>query len=127
MTDNTTLVSTNDLVGAPLNYAVWKATREDISNHDLFLFSSFINPSVDWCDIGPIIKDYQIALIPESHDGMIGTENSELWYANIYAGGGEQYTTNMCNTPLIAACRAIVGSVFGDSVQIPNELLECDE
>lgn len=71
-----------------------------------------------------LITQYQIALIPESHDGWVGTELSERWYANIYFEGGNEFTTGMCETPLIAACRAIVGMKFGDEIEIPKELLK---
>ncbi|HBQ8789181.1 TPA: hypothetical protein L9B29_005361 [Klebsiella quasipneumoniae] len=31
-----------------------------------------------WEDIGPVITDLQIALIPEAHEGRLGTEDSEM-------------------------------------------------
>ncbi|MEL4167319.1 phage protein NinX family protein [Pseudomonas sp. ZS001] len=81
------------------------------------------SPSTDWSQGGPLIEKYQVALVPEAHDGLEGTEMSERWYADIYYDGGEQYTTEHCETPLIAASRAIVAAYLGDTVSIPAELI----
>lgn len=81
-------------------------------------------PSTDGDQCMDLIAKYQVALIPEAHDGLEGTEASERWYADVYYGGGEQYTTEHCDTALIAACRAIVATVFGDTVQVPKELVQ---
>lgn len=79
--------------------------------------------STDWSQGGPLIWKYQVATIPEAHDGQIGTECSEKWYAVIYFDGGEQYTAERCDSPLIAACRAIVASKLGDEVEVPDALV----
>lgn len=81
-------------------------------------------PSTRWQDGGPLIVQYQVAIIPEAHDGLEGTEMSERWYANVYFNAGEEYTTEHCDTALIAACRAVVGTVFGDAVSVPKELMQ---
>lgn len=83
-------------------------------------------PSTDWSQCGSLITERQIMLCPESHMGHEGTEDSQRWYADVYYDGGEQFTTAMCDTPLIAACSAIVGMEFGDlkSIAIPSQLLE---
>ncbi len=80
-------------------------------------------PSSDWAQGGPLIEKHQIALVAEAHDGMPGTERSLRWYADVYYDGGQQYTTEYCDTALIAACRAIVAIHFGDTVQVPKWLL----
>lgn len=126
-------VNTADLAGAALDWAVaqaeavpvaiaaphygtdWRVYKPD--------FGGKYSPSTDWAVGGPLIAKFQVALIPETHDGMEGTEMSERWYADAYYGGGEQYTTEHCDTALIAACRAIVATKFGDSVQVPKELM----
>ncbi|MBV4552336.1 DUF2591 domain-containing protein [Pseudomonas sp. SWRI102] len=82
-----------------------------------------LRPSTDWGQGGPLIVKYQVALVPEAHDGLEGTEMSERWYADIYYGGGQQYTTEHCNTALVAACRAIVCAELGDTLSIPAELI----
>lgn len=79
-------------------------------------------PSGDWSDAGPLIRQFQVALTPESHYGAEGTEMSERWIANIYYDGGDQYTTDPARDELVAACRAIVATKFGDTLNIPAEL-----
>ena len=126
-------VKTADLTGAALDWVVaqveavpvaiaaphygtdWRVYKPD--------FGGKYSPSTDWAVGGPLIAKFQVALIPEAHGGMEGTEMSERWYADVYYDGGEQYTTEHCDTVLIAACRAIVATKFGDSVQVPKELL----
>lgn len=81
------------------------------------------SPSTDWSQGGPLIEKYQVSLNPESHNGAEGSEMSERWYANVYYDGGDEYSTDFCDTALIAACRAIVGTAFGDSVKVPKELM----
>ncbi|MEE3636836.1 phage protein NinX family protein [Pseudomonas sp. AL 58] len=126
-------VNTADLTGAALDWMVaqveavpvaiaaphygtdWRVYKPD--------FGGKYSPSTDWAVGGPLIAKLQVALIPEAHDGMEGTEMSERWYADVYYDGGEQYTTEHCDTALIAACRAIVATKFGDSIQVPRELL----
>ncbi|MGN8276644.1 phage protein NinX family protein [Pseudomonas sp. SMN5] len=128
-------VKVGDLTGAALDWAVakaagWVAARivpiltPSKTYYEIQAPSGLqLNPSVDWARCGPLIEKYQVAPIPEAHDGLEGTEMSERWYADIYYDGGEQYTTEHCDSPLIAACRAIVASVFGDTVNIPVELI----
>lgn len=126
-------VKTADLTGAALDWMVaqveavpvaiaaphygtdWRVYKPD--------FGGKYSPSTDWAIGGPLIAKFQVALIPEAHDGMEGTEMSERWYADVYYCSGEQYTTEHCDTALIAACRAIVATKFGDSVQVPKELM----
>lgn len=81
------------------------------------------NPWEDWALGGPLISKYQLALVPEAHDGMEGTERSERWFADVYYSGGEQYTTEHCDSALIAACQAVVATEFGDTVRVPKDLM----
>lgn len=133
----------SELTGTALDLAVamatgWNVTRpqdaqierdgmymlcgEASKRHSRYVFS----PSTDWHQCGELIDFYQIMLCPEAHLGHEGTEDSQRWYADVYYDGGEQFTTGMCDNPLIAACRAIVGMKFGDlkSIAIPSQLLE---
>lgn len=131
-------VKTARLIGVALDWAVTKAAGlEDTAK---LVFPAIIDernqpcmvtppwsawsPSTDWSQGGPLIEKYQVALVPEAHDGKEGTESSERWYADVYYKGGEQYTTEHCDTALIAACQAIVATEFGDTVQVPKELCQ---
>lgn len=84
-------------------------------------FGSF-RPSSDWSDAGPLLREFQVALYPEAHDGREGTEMSERWVANVYYESGLQYTTEPCRNELIALCRAIAVTKFGETVNVPAEL-----
>lgn len=66
-----------------------------------------------WEDVGPLVAKLQIALIPESHDGKIGTESSESWYAVVYFNGGDQYTTEVVGRPELAATIAATVAMGG--------------
>ncbi|MEE6439141.1 MULTISPECIES: phage protein NinX family protein [Pseudomonas] len=81
------------------------------------------NPWEDWALGGPLAVKYQISLIPEAHEGPDGTELSERWRASVYYKAGEHYGTDYCGTALIAACQAVVATEFGDTVQVPKELM----
>jgi hypothetical protein len=70
-------------------------------------------PTRSWEDIGPTIRKLQIALIPESHDGREGSENSELWIANVYYSGGEEFTTRYVQRPELAASIAAFVALSG--------------
>jgi hypothetical protein len=128
-------VKTADLIGPALDWAVAKAAgwvsariveimTPSKTYYEIHAPSGLeLRPSTDWCQCGPLVAKYQVALVPEAHDGREGTEMSERWYADVYYGGGQQYTTEHCDTALIAACRAIVATEFGDAVQVPKELM----
>ncbi|MBD1590232.1 phage protein NinX family protein [Pseudomonas typographi] len=122
-------VKTQDLEGAALDWAVAKATNAPelkisargtvICTYEIpegSCWTSFYEPSTDWSQGGPLIEKYGVSL------DCIAPLNS--WEAFVWGG------PSACNgfiaeaeTPLIAACRAIVASVLGDTVSVPRELL----
>jgi hypothetical protein len=70
------------------------------------------NPSTNWCRGGPIIEREKICL-----EHAI-TEGNSRWAATAYLA--EEYGP----TPLIAAMRCYVATKLGDTISIPNELIE---
>lgn len=121
-------VKVSELSGAALDYAVaiadggerkpyQFADNEDAPFWDAWVFpggraySSF-TPSTKWSHCGPLIEANKIAVNYDFEDGeWIATDLIlEEWVC------GE--------TPLIAACRAIVASKLGDTVSVPAELVE---
>lgn len=74
----------------------------------------YFSPSTDWRQGGTIIERAEIMVCPWAHYGHI--DQYDGWYANIFYDGGEEYTTDKCPTPLIAAMRAYVASKFGDEL-----------
>ncbi|MEC4022132.1 phage protein NinX family protein [Pseudomonas fulva] len=81
------------------------------------------NPWEAWALGGALVDQLQVALIPEAHEGPDGTEASERWRAEVYYKAGEHYGTDYRDTALIAACQAVVATEFGDTVQVPKELM----
>lgn len=81
-------------------------------------------PSLDWSQCGPLIAEHSIML----------AQSGDKWYAfskdnefNPYRGS--HYIDCLFNdadgwgeTPLIAACHAIVASCIGEDIDIPDEL-----
>ncbi len=65
-------------------------------------------PSRMWSQAGPLILKYRVSLIYafEEYEALIGMTHSQ---------------SN--ESPLIAACQAIVASVLGETVSVPKELL----
>ena len=129
-------VKTADLAGEALGWAV--ATTEGLNPRleppqygnpwRVFCDTTFGNskrykPWEDWAVGGPLIVRYQVSIIPVPHRGAEGEEISDLWYADVYYKGGNQYTTEDCSTALVAACQAVVATKFGDTFQVPKELL----
>lgn len=113
-------VNTQDLVGTALEWSVAKSagwvnarivTHETPSKTCYEIrtpYGTRLQPSLDWSQGGPLISRCVTAL------NQSGTES---WWAHAegHLGTGE--------TPLLAACRAIVASVLGDTVSVPKELL----
>ncbi|WP_265532567.1 phage protein NinX family protein [Pseudomonas saponiphila] len=72
-------------------------------------------PSTDWAQGGPLIEAFKLDL---EHDH----DRSRPWVS--YQIVDPRLTTKgfAGETPLIAVCRAIVASHFGDTVSVPKEL-----
>lgn len=133
-------VQTSELIGPALDWAVAHATKAWEWAHEWFptmtLDPTFLGvsdnapgghvslvprnpmrqesqsfkPSTDWAQGGRLIEQYGICLDFRPA--------SKCWDAH------RTSWINRCETPLIAACRAIVASVLGDTVQIPAELAQ---
>lgn len=116
-------VPTQDLVGSALDWAVGTAVGHQIKMFSLAKNGVYIPdakgfvkeiwaPSTDWSQGGPLIKKYMVAFACFPED-----ELKTVW-AYCCSGKGEEYG----QTHLIAACRAIVASVLGETVSVPKEL-----
>ena len=108
-------VKTAELVGQALDWAVAKATWDgDINSEFNQLFLRAFHPSTDWAQGGPLLETCNWALpYRASSRQHIGKFES-------CTPGGFPHNGN---TPLIAACRAIVAAKMGDVVQVPAELV----
>lgn len=110
-------VNTADLVGAALDWAVAKAEGLDCGlwkkgsapGYCVIIVSTFFCPATRWADCGPLIEKYRI-------DFAQYADQVEA-FSQIRSPGSKG------GTYLIAACRAIVASVLGETVSVPKELL----
>lgn len=127
-------VKTSDLEGAALDWAVaivvfegdedgciasLKINGFEIINPSYESFFEF-KPSTDWSQGGPLIEKYRVDLQAPTH-------SAKPWVAyacgDFYDGIYDVFTLE-ADTPLIAACRAIVSAELGDVVSVPAELLK---
>jgi hypothetical protein len=77
-------------------------------------------PSTDWSQGGPLIHKYQIEF-------SANPEDNHAMYASLSAwrryGKSHRTRWSAGQGHLIAACRAIVASVLGETVSVPKELI----
>lgn len=129
-------VKTSEMTGAALDWAVAQAEKvdglvirkgrpaferdfdpdcwADEADIEAFKCWRFYTPSTDWGQGGPLIEKYKLDIgAPMENQNGPWSAATEWAHPLGYKG----------DTPLIAACRAIVASVLGDTVSVPKELL----
>lgn len=127
-------IKVSELSGAALDWAVakaegyylflevdgkWRCEIGDKGAHDVGALGKYgYSPSTNWNQGGPLIDRARMSFVsqgtgPEDEDGNqpILAIPAVLLYK---IGSGK--------THLIAACRAIVATKFGDEIEIPQEL-----
>lgn len=116
----TVKIKTGELTGPALDWAVAEAVGVELYNEhhgeDLRILIDPIYgictawaPSSNWHQCGPLIEEYRVETLFSG--GMTYSKLSGLKDAS----GCDQ-------TPLIAACRAIVSAKLGDEVEVPEKL-----
>jgi len=115
-------IDTNELIGVALDWVVAHCEKEEtlISNGKLNTFwtEDGYHPSTDWSHGGPIIQDDCIEI------SCICTTG---WTPDTWSARHPQRVHATGKTPLIAAMRCYVASKLGDSVEVPDDVLEkCD-
>ncbi len=116
-------VKTADLVGAALDWAVAKTEGlplcEEACQGDYILIGTGFGdlepfkPSTDWIRVGRLIEKYKVMITYHN-----APDQTPL------ATTSDSHPAFQCGeTILIAACRAIVASVLGETVSVPKELL----
>ena len=76
----------------------------------------FFNPSMQWSDCGPLIEEYKVALWHYA-DGGIGPYHAYVApKAEHFNEKTDERRFSKGPTPLIAACRCIVASKYGEEV-----------
>lgn len=111
----------SELEDAELDYWVAKAIGKEVESEDggktwfsyhdaenlALAIKEYWEPSSDWSQLGPLIEEYEIDLeAPRLRE--------DYWSAN--TGEGDFGGMGDGETPLIAACRAIVASKYGETV-----------
>jgi hypothetical protein len=91
--------------GRPLQKGPGRTWQYWTTNGELGIY----DPSANWSLAGPIIERERIRLDPRENE----------WQAQDWA----DFRTSFGPAPLIAAMRCYVASKFGDTVEIPKELL----
>lgn len=117
-------VKVSELSGAALDWAVAKIEGYDLMKHPFR--RAFIEgvghvdyrPSTDWSQGGPLIERYSLEIVFD------GSRNYGWRCVKDWCYGEVNDTYPLGETHLIAACRAIVASKFGDAVSVPAELVE---
>lgn len=118
-------VKTADLIGPALNWAAAKVERlplcEEACQGDHIIIGTGrgdlerYSPSTNWAQCGPLIEKWQVDLYsPSGTPGPWGAAIQMTAEDPMYEG----------NSPLIAACRAIVAAKLGDVVSVPAELVQ---
>jgi hypothetical protein len=117
--DKTTEVKTAELIGPALDWAVALACEiviDDSLGKELRInvcpgLQSPWMPSFNWHQCGPLIARYRVSIIysDEACNPCAWTDSTAAWHAE---------------TPIIAACRAIVANKLGDTVRVPAELVK---
>ena len=114
------IVKTSELTGAALDWAVAKvisrAAEWDSSSGLLWFESSghewlVWSPSSDWEQGGPLLDKYNVWLSDDEGEAVASCHP----HVNEFIHGA--------STRLIAACRAIVQSQLGNTVDVPEGLL----
>ncbi|KII34868.1 hypothetical protein NL64_06295 [Pseudomonas fluorescens] len=90
------------------------------ATHDVFA------PSTDWQQGGPLIEKHNLTIERPIEMRGCAVTGFHDWRADHPKNfGGLIRYSGRGKTALIAACRAIVASKLGDTVQVPEELLTC--
>jgi hypothetical protein len=118
-------IKTSELTGAAFNWAVAKC--EGVPNIHIVKKPGKVciygeiagvdfpyQPSTDWSQGGPIIERECITLV--------NADGDDVWSAYPIADNPVAHRKSG-PTPLIAAMRCYVASKFGDSIEIPDQLL----
>ena len=117
-------IKTSELEGAALDWAVAVATGYEDHvytdgggelRHGVLAYRWA--PSSEWSQGGPLIEQ-NIIMLQHTQGAIIGDAIGE-WMATA------TYDDGLClaDTPLIAACRAIVAAKLGDVVDVPEDLV----
>lgn len=122
-------VKTSELIGKPLDYAVAKSITKlkhgrlefgfpgiwgSFSLSNLSQAIKRFDPSSNWLLCGCLIEEYHL---------VIESNMAAEWCAQAPMDSGG-WSLMRGPSPMVAACRAIVTARWGDTVDIPDELVK---
>jgi hypothetical protein len=123
-------IKTTELTGAALDWAVGCAVRKPYEGFGVWAYSrdawlidwsrqawACYCPSTDWSQGGPLILNYGVSL---RCIAPVNAWEADRWDDSVIPS---RLVEIEAETPLIAACRAIVASVLGETVSVPKELV----
>ena len=122
-------IKTSSAIGAAIDWLVGKIEAVEGLDFQVvqsvkyavcrkFEFSRVYAPSTSWEDCGPLIEKYGICVLKYMEAVC---DADKPWTATMR--DDDNYVDD-CESPLIAACRAIVAAKLGDTVSVPKELMQ---
>ncbi|WP_264041484.1 DUF2591 domain-containing protein [Pectobacterium carotovorum] len=107
-------VKTSELSGAALDWAVAKATREEMPSVAQWILWDDYHPTTNWRHCGPLIEQCKlnISYTPS------GRHPEQPWFC---CDKTETFWS-IGETALVAICRAVVASLLGDEIELPEGL-----
>ena len=131
-------VPTSSLVGRALEWAVAQAEGKDYRHDGIKCRTRSgggpwrrytkpnYSPSTDWVDGGPLIAKHGMSV--SLCWNVVGEDQAtgpREWRAGVRAElPGVRYYGPVCETPLLAVCRAVVAAKLGEAVYVPESYVE---
>lgn len=123
-------IKVSELSGAALDWAVARVEAVQVSFIDGEVatpelcmtalgdvYNPAYSPSTDWSQGGPLLSKYKITVGADT-----GRNNRLVFWA--YAGVAEDgYPVTEGEDHLVSSMRAIIASMFGEEIEIPEDLL----
>lgn len=114
-----------DLSSPALDWAVAKAEGLNPECWKLHEGKFAFSPSTDWSQGGPMIEKHGIRLerLRNGYSWYAGRLLDSAGWNPKYEDFDSEVNGTPTGSPLIAACRAVITSIFGDTVSVPKELI----
>lgn len=124
-------IKVSELSGAALDWVVAQTCKTPVWIADSWLVNGievptlkvreneYWSPSTNWSQAGKFIHDHQIEFLAQEDDNHAMHASLSAWRRH-----GLSHRTRWVSgeTHLIAACRSIVFTFFGETVEVPQEL-----
>ncbi|MFW5410754.1 phage protein NinX family protein [Pectobacterium brasiliense] len=106
-------VKTSELSGKALDWAVAKATREEMPSVPQWILWDDYHPTKNWRHCGPLLEKHRVSV----------SDCDVEWVASIMNADGSDYAgLEKGSSAPIAISRAVVASLLGDEIELPEGL-----